>query len=547
MTVLDELIAVSQKLQLNQIKNSIYISDLLYEAKDLLFNDDNLVWGSYDKNYLNELDKKPEEKLRKIFLFSNGLKKINKNYLNLILEKIDSEIYRINGIELKDINELKILNKIIPNFWISLLKKGFSRPYLFKILMSWVANTHIDFNEFFSRVKSLDTKHEEDFTIIFAIKGIGDDIKIHNKDVIILQNEEIKKISEHSEVCVKFFKVKDGKFISLCTKALDYYSAVMMVKPILNSELDIMHYSKPNFYPKIYPSVLVIGANNPEKANLQNFYYQIEGFYKHSVNVYESVSKKLNNLEVKKIHPSAVEKVRAGLMYYRLGCESNELHSKLLNYWIGMEFIFSAYESSENTIPRLKKYYSKMHGLLLFKRILLSFHSNIQNLEVASHFVNYKLDDIEYLIDKDNYDNAIGLMKTHPLFAYRAKMIMELFDDPKRISKMVHKSLDNMKRNLTRIYRIRNEIVHNASSISGMETVVSHMKFYLLFTIYSVIQFFDERADDFNFDGRIDIDDFFEIRELKFDNMFPKSDTNIEIEKLKLLKMPVEELFYPRS
>ncbi len=257
--------------------------------------------------------------------------------------------------------------------------------------------------------------------------------------------------------------------------------------------------------------------------------------------------KKLNNYKHKKIHPSAVVKVRAGLMYYRLGCESNELHSKLLNYWIGMEFIFSAYESSENTIPRLKKYYSKMHGLLLFKRILLSFHSNIQNLEVASHFVNYKLDDIEYLMVKDNYDNAIGLMKTHPLFAYRAKMIKELFDDPKRISKMVHKSLDNMKRNLTRIYRIRNEIVHNASSISGMETVVSHMKFYLLFTIYSVIQFFDERADDFNFDGRIDIDDFFEIRELKFDNMFPKSDTNIEIEKLKLLKMPMEELFYPRS
>ncbi len=548
MTILDEIISVSEKLILNQIKNNIYISDVLDEAFELLHKDNNIVWGTYDKNYLVELKKKPEMNLRKIYLFANGLRKLNKNYTITLIEKIEKEIKRLNQEDVEDINELKELYSIIPNYWICLVQKGFSKNYLFRILMSWVNNPKkIGFDEFFKRVKSLESKVEEGFNIVFAIKGINSDLKIYNNKISILESTQIEEYSRDSNKCAKFFRGKDGQFVEVTSDAYDYYSAVMKVKSLLNGELDLIQYSKPNFYPKIYDYVLVIGKNNPTKAKEQNYYYQIEGYYQHSIEVYESLSQKLNNLETKNIHTAAVEKVRAGLMYYRLGSESNELHSKLLNYWIGMEFIFSAYESNENTIPRLKRYYSKMQGLLLFKRILLNFHSNIGNLDISENFIDYKTDDIEYLLNQKNYENAIALIEKYPLLSYRAQMIKELFDDSKTISKMVHKSVDNIEKNLTRIYRIRNEIVHNASSISGMETVVSHLKFYLLFTIYSVIHFFDEKADDFNFDGRIDIDDFFEIRELKFDNLFPKSDSKIDIQKLKLIKMPMEDLFYPKE
>jgi len=547
MTILDELISVSEKLILNQIKNNIYISDVLEEACELLHKDKNIVWGTYDKNYLVELKKKPEINLRKIYLFANGLRKLNKNYTITLIEKIENEIKRLNNTEVKDIIELKEINSMTPSFWICIVRMGYSKNYLFKILMSWISNSKIVYEDFFSRIKSLENRPEENFTIIFAIKGISNDFKIYNKEISILESDQIEEFSRESHECAKFFKVKDGQFISVTAEAHDYYSAVMKVKSLLNGELDLIHYSKSNFYPKIYDYVLVIGKNNPTKAKVQNYYYQIEGYYQHSIEVYESLSQKLNNLETKNIHTAAVEKVRAGLMYYRLGSESNELHSKLLNYWIGMEFIFSAYESNENTIPRLKRYYSKMQGLLLFKRILLNFHSNIGNLDISENFIDYKTDDIEYLLNQKNYENAIALIEKYPLLSYRAQMIKELFDESKTISKMVHKSADNIEKNLTRIYRIRNEIVHNASSVIGMETVVSHLKFYLLFTVYSVVHFFDEKADDFNFDGRIDIDDFFEIRELKFDNFFPKDNSKIDIQKLKLIKMPMEDLFYPKS
>lgn len=546
-TALDELISVTDKLLTNQIKNKVYLTEILDELCELLMDDPYFKWGGYDKNYLFEAKKNPEVFYKKINIYANSLKKLNKSYIETIFGEIRKEIQRLNSKSDFNVDDLTILNKIIPRFWISIVRRGCSRPYLYRLLNSWIVNTSLAFESFLDRVSSLSKKIEEEFTIVFAIKGIPSAMEVFNNDLTMINDDTKSNYSELNKSCEKFFKIKDGEFILIKTKALDYYSAVMKVKPLLNSELDKIHFSKPNFQPKIYRHVLVIGSNEPQKANLQNYYYQIEGYYQHNLEVYETISKKLNNLEAKNIHKAAVEKLKAGLMYYRMGSESTELHSKLLNYWIGMEFIFSGYESTENTILRLKRYYSKLQSLLLFKRVLLNFHHNIKSLEISHLLENYSKEDINYLFSKNNFLKIIDQYSQYPLIAFRAKMIKDLFDDEKLISKMAHRSKINVERNLTRIYRIRNEIVHNASSIAGIETIVSHLKFYLLNTIYSIIHFFDDNADDYNFDGKIDIDDFFEIREMKFDNLFPKNDSKVDIEVLKLFKVPLEKLFQPQS
>ena len=112
---------------------------------------------------------------------------------------------------------------------------------------------------------------------------------------------------------------------------------------------------------------------------------------------------------------------------------------------------------------------------------------------------------------------------------------------------MINKSMDNLEWNLTRLYRIRNEIVHNAAIKSDIESLVSHLKFYLLFTICSLLDFFAEKADDYNFDGKISLDDYFELREMKYDNLMHKGGNKnkekpIDIQMLKKFMNPLEFL-----
>ena len=74
---------------------------------------------------------------------------------------------------------------------------------------------------------------------------------------------------------------------------------------------------------------------------------------------------------------------------------------------------------------------------------------------------------------------------------------------------------------------------------SDIESLVSHLKFYLLFTLCSLIDFYAEKAQDFNFDGQITLDDYFDLRELKFDNL-TIDDKSIDVNQLKKFKNPIE-------
>ena len=324
-------------------------------------------------------------------------------------------------------------------------------------------------------------------------------------------------------------------------EALDYYSAAKLVKDKLFPELDILHLGQSSLRNYAFPSWLVMGATSPEKAKPQKFEYQIDGYYESSLKAYETISEKIKKIHEKDIHENARNKITAGLRYFRLGSESTELQTKLLEYWIGMEYIFSAYESDEGTLQRLKRFYKKMHALLLFKRRVYDFHLSIKHLGQSENVPTFQLGDIEYLMNRSVYIDCIAQINTHPLFAFRAKELQTLFDDPKKLRLMIDRSMDGLEWHLTRLYRLRNEIVHNAAIKSDIEGLVSHLKFYLLFTLCSLIDFFAEKAEDYNYDGKVTLDDYFEIREMRFDNLLNDKD-KVDVAKLKKFMNPLEFL-----
>jgi len=65
--------------------------------------------------------------------------------------------------------------------------------------------------------------------------------------------------------------------------------------------------------------------------------------------------------------------------------------------------------------------------------------------------------------------------------------------------------------------------VHNAAIKNNIQSNVSHVKYYLTFTLYSILNFLADTPIDTNNDGQISIEDYFIAQEIKLANMKGKT------------------------
>src|SRR5690606_27125851 len=94
------------------------------------------------------------------------------------------------------------------------------------------------------------------------------------------------------------------------------------------------------------------------------------------------------------ISAESKEKIKSAIRYLRLGNQSTEVEHKFINYWIGLEYLFSNYES-QNTIIRIKEHFINAHTLAYVKRNVHSLKKGLAQL--SSHHLS--------LIPSFNADN----------------------------------------------------------------------------------------------------------------------------------------------
>ena len=114
-------------------------------------------------------------------------------------------------------------------------------------------------------------------------------------------------------------------------------------------------------------------------------------------------------------------------------------------------------------------------------------------------------------------------------------------NEPKRVRATLEKHQKNLEWNFTRIYRIRNEIVHNAAMKDSITTILSHLRYYLTFAIVAIIDFLANHPIDANSDGAITIDDFFVLQDLKLSSLEAEKNSNL-LQKLIQMENPIRNL-----
>lgn len=97
---------------------------------------------------------------------------------------------------------------------------------------------------------------------------------------------------------------------------------------------------------------------------------------------------------------------------------------------------------------------------------------------------------------------------------------------------------NNLKWNIYRLYRIRNEIVHNAATKTNITANVSHLKYYLTFILNAALAFLSDTPADIDSDGRVTIEDFFVSQDIIYGSLQGKP-----IGEFIKINNPIEILF----
>src|SRR5690606_17154671 len=104
----------------------------------------------------------------------------------------------------------------------------------------------------------------------------------------------------------------------------------------------------------------------------------------------------------------------------------------------------------------------------------------------------------------------IKLETDFPLLSLRArKLKSHLFNSAEKRKKYILEHKNNLKWHLGRMYRLRNELIHDAGLFENIENITSNLKYYLTFIINKLIEYYADVQPKPNSDKKIMMDDFF--------------------------------------
>ncbi|RXP54552.1 hypothetical protein EC396_09225 [Lutibacter sp. HS1-25] len=491
---------------------------------------------------------------------------ISQEYLKISLEQLTEFNYKkvITSIEIllnnnKDyfINVVNGLEQLIKNndssfnglceidnslnFLLSeLINKGYSKGFLYKLMYGIFVNsldnnsafkTH--FKNFKARITPSKSKHNVIFRIDTTKKVYEAISAITIQSILLTDNIDNIILNGFAKKELKAFNTKasNRKFIHYEVDALDYLSALIIARKNLSEYLDVINLGLSDEFLQIHNRVLVIDQRSPKRGAFQNNMNSLDGKYLVEQDHYVTFTKKipviLNN---DKIADETKEKIKSAVRYLRLGNQSTEVEHKFINYWIGLEYLFSNYESN-GTIERLKTHFIDAHSLAYVKRNVHSFKKSFSQLSTAhkSLVPTYTIADNEYLKDIQFYtDVSTHLINDFPLLAYRAmKLEYWFFKSGKSASakKYLERHKENLQIHFTRIYRLRNEIIHDAATNTNNELIASNLRYYLTFILNEVIDFLSKTQVS----NKIAIEDYFILNEIKIGNIEQKGSMLIEL------------------
>ncbi|WP_373493143.1 hypothetical protein [Aquiflexum sp.] len=499
------------------------------EAIELIKSEDNyLTFSTFSKEYfLTILRELQENDFKKAISCVDVLMKDNTDYIQNILIAIEGYIIS-NDLS---VDGLFKIDRCVNFLFSELIHKGFAKGFLYRLFYGIFVKTLTNaksFDENFSNFKERILGGESSYKVVFridttqkvyeAISELTTGTNLELKDNI----DEIRDIVRENREMANFNQPgASRKFLICIVSAFDFLSALKKAKAELSEYLDVINLGLSDETMDIHNRVLVIDLRSPERGNFQHNINFLDGKYKVEKEHYLHFRQKIPTiLSNEKITIETKEKIKSAVRYLRLGNQSTEVEHKFINYWIGLEYLFSNYES-QSTIVRLKDHFINAHSLAYTKRNIYSFLKAFNQLSSEDKVLisSYSVENNDFLKQEDFYGQIESeLLNKYPLLTYRAMRLKKWFfsggERTVNAKGYIESHMQNLEIHFTRIYRLRNEIIHDAATNTNNELITSNLRYYLTFILNELITFFSE-----NHNEEISMEDFFILNEMKLGNI----------------------------
>lgn len=433
----------------------------------------------------------------------------SKRYVSAMFEKINS-LTKMAEFEGEDIDtlakDLDEIDRLTSSLCTELIHLGFSKMYLFSCAKK-LQKDAIGYEELFSNFKNaVDPSRLRKYVVIFKVK-LGKELKdLELPDLKHTFPTEYKTVSV-AEKRTKFVSCEGNqRFFIVKTDALDHGAAIKLGKEELNKFLDKIHlaYNFSRIIPEV--SVLVL-EDRPEGYYVLNNQSLpiLDGMNTKDYISCLDLPEKIDRIAYSKsISKDVINRLSAALRHLRIGDSDTEIEQRFINYWIALEFLFSTPLASDSTFGRIKDNLTNILTSCYGRRNTIALNKQIQQVDNSLTIPNiWEANAIKTITDT----LKLPILLQYRLHRYRKHL---LSGNDKQIRGYLERHKTNVGWQIARIYRLRNELIHEAAIRQDIEGLTSNLRYYLIFVLNNAIVYFSKKAESIDsLNKTLDMESFF--------------------------------------
>ena len=435
-------------------------------------------------------------------------------YLNLLWDEIENILFQPGDFpDTELVPNLNKLDKVIVSLAREILNRGYSKSAVFFWSQKYLKSNN-------------SSESFKEYTVILQLYILDAPDSTFTDFHSEVQPSILNEFRQKDPVYLRFIaKAQNRRFFITKSKVTDAQSAIRQAKLKLFGELDAIHIGISQMNVSIFQKAIVI-EHRPDDEDYVTMYptqFVLDGIFPQNTaisNKYRVLLKSIkNNLT---IDDSVKIRLDGALRHLRIANADSEIEQRFINYWIALEFIFSSPLIEENTYLRLKVNLTNILSACYVAR-------NLQNIETI--LKTKGILDKDDILDETNIDSVIkktsGLLIKYRLMKFKAR----LFGHSDKRKDYLQNHRNNLEAHLSRIYHLRNELIHEAGINQDIEDLTSNLKYYLTFLLNQMIVYFSSLPSTGN-RTNIKIDEFFYEYQMIIDNI--KEDWSID----KMRKVP---------
>ena len=190
----------------------------------------------------------------------------------------------------------------------------------------------------------------------------------------------------------------------------------------------------------------------------------------------------------RKIDNDSVDRIINSFHYFRLSLDSAEPETRFLLNWIAFEYLVKI-NLNKGLIEKVVSYIPKLFVTQYLNKLLKDFASNLFRLRCDRRILSSvdiqtnatKQFELTALFEALRNNTKIPVIISScdaPLFEIRVNELAAIFKDENSITTKLQEHLEDIQWNLQRIYRVRNKIVHSASTNLNLTQLDGNLTYY---------------------------------------------------------------------